>query len=226
MKKIYLILVLVTLTSLTAQSLRDNPYYIKSLALKNQSEQAFSEGDYEKSTQLANESIEYANKSDEWIEMMLNKYKANSALNRTKKRLHYAIRVNGEVTFPTEMENGKLLYEQANRLYTEEKYAESYPIAKKAYEILSVIKHVKNITTLPAAYVVKDVPGNEDCLWKIAEYDFIFGDAQQWKILYEANRDILPQTDNPDLILAGLTLQIPSINGEVRAGTWVDGNIQ
>lgn len=226
MRTLLLFLILISLFAIQAQSLKDNPYYIKSLALKNQSREAFDQGEYEKSLELSNESVLYATKSDEWIEMMLNRYKANSALTRAQKRLDYAVKVKGDINYLDDMIRSRQLIDRANQLYIEESYIESYSSAIQAYENLLVVKYQKNIPTLPAAYVVKDIPGNEDCLWKIAEYDFIFGDAHQWELLYEANREILPQIDNPDLILAGLVLEIPSINGEVRSGTWINGSIQ
>lgn len=43
-----------------------------------------------------------------------------------------------------------------------------------------------------------------DSLSKIAKH--IYGDAQQWRKIYEANRD---QIKNPDLIYPGQTFTIP-----------------
>ena len=44
-----------------------------------------------------------------------------------------------------------------------------------------------------------------DSLSKIAKR--VYGDAQQWRKIYEANRDIVG--DNPDLIHPGQTLKLP-----------------
>lgn len=43
-----------------------------------------------------------------------------------------------------------------------------------------------------------------DSLSKIAKREY--GDAQQWRRIYEANRDII---DDPDLIHPGQTLRLP-----------------
>ncbi len=217
-------LVSVSLTS--AQSLEDNSDYRKSVRLKRQSEAAFEDGNYEKSTKLANESIIYAKKSDEWIAMMLSKYKANYILKTVKKRIATAKRLNADINFPVAITEGKILYDQAYELYIDKDYLESYPRALQAFNVMKVIKYVEKKSTLPAAYLVMDVPGDEDCLWKIAEFEFIFGDALKWELIYEANKDILPEAKNPDLIVAGLVLNIPSLNGEKRSGTWIDGSIQ
>lgn len=73
---------------------------------------------------------------------------------------------------------------------------------------------------LPKYYVVRLIPERRDCFWRIAEYDFIYGDPWQWRELYEANRDKIPDPNNPDLILPGMIVEIPAIDGEERAGTW------
>lgn len=229
MKRVIITLVLiltVSVTSLSAQSLLDNPDYKKSIQLKKQSEVAFSDGDYIESTRLANESALYAKKSDEWIAMMLSKYKANSALKSVKLSLDRAVRIKGDINYPKEMEKGRTLYNQASTLYKDEDYINSYSVAMEAFNTLKLVQYIQDKGNLPAAYIVRDIPGNEDCLWRIAEYDFVFGDPLQWEVLYQANKDILPQTMNPDLIVSGLVIKIPSLNGEVRSGTWVNGSIE
>lgn len=50
-----------------------------------------------------------------------------------------------------------------------------------------------------------------DSLSKIAKR--FYGDASQWKRIYEANRD---RIKNPDLIQPGWTLSIPAGQGEER----------
>jgi nucleoid-associated protein YgaU len=44
-----------------------------------------------------------------------------------------------------------------------------------------------------------------DSLSRIAKREY--GDAQQWRRIYEANRDMI---DNPDLIYPGQVLRLPS----------------
>lgn len=217
---------IVAVSFTSAQSLQDNPDYRTSVKLKIASEAAFEEGDYEESRKLANESVVYSKKSDEWIAMMLSKYRANSALKKVNRRLYIVNRIQASTNFPEELKKGTALYDEANELYKNEKYIESYPLAIEALEVLKVIIYISPKGVLPAAYVVLNKPGNEDCLWKIAGYDYIYGEGAEWKLIYEANKSILPNPSNPDLIVPGLILQIPSINGEKRSGTWKDGAIQ
>jgi nucleoid-associated protein YgaU len=73
---------------------------------------------------------------------------------------------------------------------------------------------------LPRYYIVRLIPDRRDCFWRIAEYDFVYGDPWKWPILYQANKSKIPDIDNPDLIEPGTVIEIPSIAGERREGTW------
>ncbi len=214
---------------LFSQSLQDNPDYRKSLELKRQSEQAFDEGDYLEAKKLAEESKIYAEKSDAWIQMMLNRYKANSALRRVETQLQSAAKVKADVNFPEAYASGKALYEEAYQLFQNERYEESYEKSLEALEVMSVIEYIRPTApagTQVAAYTVRLIPENRDCLWNIAGYDFVYGDPWKWKLIYEANKAVLPDPANPRLILPGMVLTIPSADGEKRSGTWTNGVVK
>jgi tetratricopeptide (TPR) repeat protein len=78
----------------------------------------------------------------------------------------------------------------------------------------SAAQHENESPVLPAFYRI--VLG--DTLIRLAQRDYIYGDWTKWIFLYKANQDKFPQRDNPDLILPGMLLSIPSINGEERRG--------
>lgn len=75
-------------------------------------------------------------------------------------------------------------------------------------------------TILPAAYRVGEWSNTRDCLWNISANPLVYNDPLQWRVLYDANRNVLPNPDNPDLIMPGTILLIPSIRGERREGTY------
>ena len=52
------------------------------------------------------------------------------------------------------------------------------------------------------SYTVK----SNDSLWSIAANPAVYGDANKWRLLYAANRDVLK---SPDRLRAGMTLKIP-----------------
>ncbi len=227
-KKIFILAVLAFIAaSVWGQSLQDNEFYRKMVELKAQSEAAFQEGDYLEARRLAEESQSYKEKSDQWIETQLAAYRARAALVRVKDRLAQASSWNAQVNFPDEYLEGTALYEEAYaQFHDSAEYVDSLVTSNRALEVLSVIEYVPAESLLPAYYKVRLIPGKRDCLWNIAEYEFIYDDPFLWTRLYEANKDILPQSTNPDLIHPGMILSIPELDGESRSGTWVDGEIQ
>jgi hypothetical protein len=55
-------------------------------------------------------------------------------------------------------------------------------------------------------YTVRLIPERRDCLWRIAEYDYVYGDPFRWPEIYSANKD---QIKDPDLIYPGQVFTIP-----------------
>ncbi|MCZ9886018.1 LysM peptidoglycan-binding domain-containing protein [Brachyspira hyodysenteriae] len=72
-------------------------------------------------------------------------------------------------------------------------------------------------TVFPQYYIVQSRRANTDSLWRIASYDFIYGNGNLWRRIYEANRDTIK---DPNVIRAGQRLVIPSLKGETRQGTY------
>lgn len=229
MKKLILALIAVLLISMPvwSQSLQDNEYFQKMLELRAQSEQAFEAGDYVLAKSLAVEAQSYSDQSERWIQSQLAAFRARGALNRVKDRLAQVSKWSPEVNFPDEYAEGSALYEQSfGEFYDDEDYVTSLATSNMALEVLSVINYIAVDSNLPAFYVVRLLPGNTDCLWNIAGYDFIYDDPWSWREIYNANKNSMPERDNPDLIHPGMILRIPSLDGEVRSGTWTDGVIK
>jgi hypothetical protein len=76
------------------------------------------------------------------------------------------------------------------------------------------------VPILPAQYTARSWRLYEDAFSYIAAQPWCYGDMTKWRILYEANKLKLPDPSNPDLLPAGLTIDIPSIAGEVREGRY------
>jgi nucleoid-associated protein YgaU len=55
-------------------------------------------------------------------------------------------------------------------------------------------------------YVVRLIPDRRDCLWRIAEYDYIYSDPYLWPKIWRRNRKLI---QHPDLIYPGWKLVIP-----------------
>jgi nucleoid-associated protein YgaU len=85
-------------------------------------------------------------------------------------------------------------------------------------QALEAFRNRTPLAALAAEYEVKLSPANRDCLWKIAGYDFVYGNSFEWNRLYQFNRDGFRDPGNPNLIYPGQILKIPSISGESRSG--------
>jgi nucleoid-associated protein YgaU len=57
-----------------------------------------------------------------------------------------------------------------------------------------------------------------DSYWSIAAKPEIYNNPRLWRRLYEANRDKLEDSGNPNLIEPGIVIEIPSLRGEYREG--------
>ncbi|MDR1469317.1 MAG: hypothetical protein LBT00_08490 [Spirochaetaceae bacterium] len=73
---------------------------------------------------------------------------------------------------------------------------------------------------LPAQYPVRTWKEERDCLWNIAGKPWVYNNPRRWRILYDANKDKLPDLKNPNWLEPGIVLDIPSIKGESRRGMW------
>jgi hypothetical protein len=75
---------------------------------------------------------------------------------------------------------------------------------EKLYSELILRKRYEQRMT-ETVYVVK----RGDWLVKIAELDIVYGDWRKWRLIYQANKSIMPNPNNPALILPGMRLTIP-----------------
>jgi nucleoid-associated protein YgaU len=211
-----------------AQSLERNEYYWLSVDYANRSQRALEDGDYARSAEYAIESQRYAELSRQYIARMLLAYQARSAYVAAKARLDKAVQWNLASWEADLYAEASGAFDTGNAAYGGEDYEACIPDFRKVVELLRDFESRRPAsvriaepagTGLAAFYEVKLKLPLRDCLWRIAGFDFIYGDPYQWPRLYEANKDTFPDPDNPHLIVPGQVLKIPSIRGEQRSGT-------
>jgi nucleoid-associated protein YgaU len=114
-------------------------------------------------------------------------------------------------------------FNRAEQNHNGREYAKADPEYRKVLDLLADFETRFPRTGTPAqraaAYVVKFHSSRTDCLWRIAGFDFIYGNSWEWRRIYLANRDTMPDPNNPDLVVPGQVLQIPPLRGEARSGT-------
>jgi nucleoid-associated protein YgaU len=212
--------------------LRNNQYYRESVRLTRLAQETYEAGDYDASAQYAEEALRYAQLSDEWVALQLKIKETNDAIAAAKSRLDYADSIGAAGIYPAEYGNARQSYSEAVNYRSSEEWDNAIAAAKRVIDFLAYIKAPEPVPTpipppptlakpsLPARYTVRPWADAKDCLWNIAGRPWAYGDPQQWRILYDANKAKLPDANNPDLIEPGMILDIPNIKGEYREGLW------
>ncbi|MDR1253040.1 MAG: LysM peptidoglycan-binding domain-containing protein [Treponema sp.] len=220
--------------------IRNNRYYLESLRLTKLAQDTYEYGDYDLSTEYANEAIRYAELSDEYVSLQLKIKEANDTISAAKQRLDWTVSSGAAGYYPVEYGEARQYYEDSLAARSAEEWDEAIAAARQVINILAYIQvpvaeaqpeNADSADTggqaplqvfLPAQYTVKPWASSRDCLWNIAGRPWAYGDPNEWRLLYNANRAKLPDPNNPNLILPGMVLDIPSIRGEERQGMWDD----
>ncbi len=218
-----ILLMLLIVPALSAQNLLQNDDLRQSRQLQIESQRALDSGDYERAAELARESERLAVSGKEKAEEQARAYRANTLLNRAKNRIDYVRLIGAADRLEDRYKKAQDLYAEARTALEDDEYDRSMELSRKVLAELEGItpqRLARDENILPRYYEVRLIPGNRDCFWNIAEYDFIYGDPYEWKRIYEANKSKLTDPDNPSLIHPGTVFEIPSLEGERREGTW------
>ena len=126
------------------------------------------------------------------------------------------------------------LVEQAQVAFSGEKYEEAKKLALQSMDALAGLQEMDDERkrleeealakakkgVYPEYYIIHDWNKTKDCFWNIAAKPFVYNDPYKWEVLYEANRGVLDNASNPDIIQPEIKIRIPSLAGEVREGTY------
>ena len=143
---------------------------------------------------------------------------AERAIAAAEERFNWAKGIAADKRYPTEFAAAAALLETARSAFA----MEDYDYARiSANDVLIRLAGVKDTLPLPAIFVVRELPKDTDCFWRIAALPAVYNDPFQWTLLYEANKNKLPDPKNPNLVKPDTILTIPSLKGEYREGTWI-----
>lgn len=199
-------------------TIRNNRYFQESLRFMNLARLAYAEGDYLASMEFSEEAMRFAYLSDEFVRLQLKIRETDNAIAAARIRLDFAVYVNAHERYPEEYAKAQEAFAEARAYRAAEEWD---PAIEAANRVLAFLAHIEPMPgLLPAQYTVRLWTRYRDSLWDIAGRPWVFNDPWQWRRLYEANRDRMPEPGNPDLIHPGMVLDIPSIRGEIRQGMW------
>ena len=219
MKKIiaFPALALVSCSAIFAASYKNNTYQKLAKEYTIKAEKALDAGEYALAEEYAAKAKENADLSDAFISKMMIKENAENNIAKAKNRLEYVKSIHGAENFPTAVNAAEKALAQAESALAKEDYESADAYAK---QVIDALAEVYEITPLPKYYVVKPWATNKDCFWNISGRPYIYNNPFLWENLYEKNKNALPKPENPNLILPGMKMEIPSITGEYRDGVY------
>ena len=218
MKKVFLTLVaLLVSASVFAASYKNNTYQKLANEYTKKAEAAMDAGEYAESIEFAKLAEENAALSKAFIEMMTAKTNADDALNLARNQLKYAESIQADRNFPMAYSSAKENLENAEKAYAAEDYVKAAEYAKA---VLTALDGIREITPLPAWYIVRPWAETKDCYWNISGRPYIYNNPLLWENLYQANKQNMPKPEDPNLIHPGMKMKVPSITGEYRDGTY------
>jgi len=210
---------LVLAISLPAQNLlRETSEYQRAQELRQEADAAFEEGEYERAIELSVEAEDYAQRAEVAARHLWWGYRARSAQTRTERGITRVRNLDGPLNHPDRFEQAQEKFTEGSELIEEEGFETAFNLFQESLALLDGLRGVDDV--LPAYYTVRRIPDRRDSFWRIASYDFVYGDGFQWRRLYEANKDVIQDSDNPRLIQPGQRLRIPEREGETRRGDW------
>lgn len=218
MKKLSLIIAAIFSASLIfAASYKNNTYQKLANEYTQKAQNALDAGDYVLAEDYANKAAENAALSEAFIKKMLAKSDSDSVMALASKRLDYAKSINADKNFPMAFTAAQKSYAAAQDAYNSEDYMTASSYAK---QVMDALADIKEITPLPKYYVVRPWAETKDCYWNISGRHYVYNNPLLWENLYQANKENMPKPNDPNLIMPGMKMEIPSITGEYREGVY------
>lgn len=218
MKKVLaLALAFLSVAAVFAVSYKNNTYQKLADEYTKKAQNALDAGEYDLSVEYAQKAEENAALSQAFVKKMLAKADADKAMKAASKKIDYAKSIGAERNFPMAYSSAQKSYASAQESYNGEDYESATAYAN---QVLTALADIKEITPLPEFYVVRPWADTKDCYWNISGRNYVYDNPLLWENLYQANKENMPRPNDPNLILPGMKMKIPSITGEYREGTY------
>ena len=218
MKKIVSILFVALFTTLVfSVSYKNNTYQKLADEYTKKAEMALDAGEYDLAIEYSAKAEENAALSEAYINRMMARKQADDSIKIAKNKLAWAEKINAEQTFPMAYTAAKENLANAEAAFEKEDYAKATEYANQS---LASLDGVREITPLPEFYVVRPWAETKDCYWNISGRPYVYNNPLLWENLYQSNKSNMPKPEDPNLILPGMKMKIPSLTGEYREGVY------
>ena len=220
MKKVLLLVSFMISCALAfSVSYKNNTYQKLADEYTRKAERALDAGEYVLAEEYAAKAEENARLSEEFVKKMLARSDCDSVMKQAVKKLEYAKSIDADRNFPMAYSAAQKAFANAQESYDKEDYVAATAFAK---QVLSALADIKEITPLPEYYVVRPWAETKDCYWNISGRPYIYDNPLLWENLYqdEENKKNMPRPSDPNLILPGMKMKVPSITGEYRKGVY------
>ena len=165
--------------------------------------------------------------------LLAKKADANKKIKEAKKLIKKAENMDADKWAPELLANAKSSLLSAENSFDDEDFGEALKFANEAVDyanqcINKTQKAIEDDTKkgdLPdtyegltigdgpywvwKTYTVRLIPERRDCLWRIAEYDYIYGNPWKWPLIFKANMN---RIKDEDLIYPGQVFDIPKLD--------------
>ncbi len=111
----------------------------------------------------------------------------------------------GEITEENLLTQAKELWKKGVEEWNKGNYRFAEEYFTESRKLVEAYKNQAVNTDYPV-YLVRLIPERRDCLWRIAEYAYIYGNPYLWPKIWRRNRKLI---QHPDLIYPGWKLVIP-----------------
>lgn len=218
MKKVLLIVAAALMTAeIFAASYKNNTYQKLAKEYTVKAQKAIDAGEYALAEEYAAKAKENADLSDAFINSMMVRENAQKNIDLAKNRIAYVESIHGKENFPIAFEAATKAMAMAEDAFAKEDWENANAYAK---QVIDTLAEVYEITPLPKYYVVRPWATDRDCFWNISGRPYVYNNPYLWENLYEANKQALPKPNDPNLILPGMKMEIPSLTGEFRDGVY------
>lgn len=218
MKKVIVFVCALVLTSVVfAASYKNNTYQKLADEWSLKAKDAFDAGQYDDAVEYSKKASENAELSKGYIDMMLARTNAEDDMKLAENKINWAKGINAENTYPMAWSSANEAYNNAKSAFEKEDWATAQNFAKQA---VAALDGIHEVTPLPEFYIVRPWAQTRDCFWNISGRPYVYNNPLLWENLYQANKNDLPRPNDPNLILPGMKMKIPSLTGEYREGVY------